>query len=251
MTAAPQPGVGPAHLIGLTGDNRLVFFDAPRPAAAQYLKITRLKGTLLGIDFRPADGKLYGVTNANDVYTIDPATGAATLVSTLTVAFDGGPRSGFDFNPQSDRLRLVGANGQNLRAHATLGAAALDTPLAFARRDRNAGKRPKVTAAAYTNSVAGTATTLLFNIDSDLDVLVLQEPPNDGLLETIGPLGVDAGSLAGFDILTEGPGKDRAFAAFGSALYAIDLKTGAATKLGVIGDGKLDFVGLAVRPSRP
>jgi hypothetical protein len=250
FTGAGSPASsGGAGLIGLTGDNRLALFDAARPGEVRYVKVTGVSGPLLGIDFRPADGKLYGVTSTNDLYTIEPATGAATLLATLTVAFDAGARCGFDFNPQTDRLRLVGANGQNLRAHARLGAAAFDAPLTYGARDRNAGKRPKITAAAYTNSVKAAPATLLFEIDSELDVLVLQDPPNDGILKTVGPLGVDAGPLAGFDIITDAPGRERAFAAFGSVLYAIDLKTGAATQLDAIGDGKLTLIGLAVRPA--
>ncbi len=38
----------------------------------------------LGIDFRPADGILYGVANSGAIYRINVATGAATLVSILT-----------------------------------------------------------------------------------------------------------------------------------------------------------------------
>src|SRR5262249_53930630 len=100
-----------------------------------------LSGRLLGIDIRPADGKLYGITSTNDVYRIDPGTGAATQVSSLTVPFDGDIRSGVDFNPQADRLRLVSRDGQNLRVNVLLGATAVDGPLAFRAGDVNAGTR--------------------------------------------------------------------------------------------------------------
>jgi hypothetical protein len=182
------------------------------------------------------------------VYTIDRASGASRLVSTLTVAFDAGPRSGFDFNPQTDRLRLVGGNGQNLRVHVDLGAAATDTPLRYAAKDPNAGRRPAVAAAAYTNSVANAAATKLFDIDGDLDILALQDPPNDGVLATIGPLGADFGPLAGFDIVSEG-GVDRAFAVSGSVLYEIDLANGAAHPLGTVGAlPGTNVIGLTVVP---
>ena len=187
------------------------------------------------------------MSSANDVYTIDVATGAAVLVSTLTVPFDGGARSGVDFNPQADRLRLVGGNGQNLRVNVDLGAAATDAPLAYAATDRNAGKRPAVAAAAYTNSVPGAATTRLFDIDSDLDVLALQDPPNDGILVTVGPLNIDFGPHAGFDIVSR-DGSDSAFAVSGGTLYTIDLATGGATAIGAIGGASGDLVGLAAVP---
>lgn len=234
-----------ANLIGLSEDNTLVVFASDRPSETRRVKVTEVSGTLLGIDSRPANGLLYGVTNANNIYTIDPATGASMLVCTLTVAFDGALRSGVDFNPQSDRLRLVSNNGQNLRVHADIGAAATDGALAYAPTDRHFGKKPTITATAYTNSVADAPYTKTFDIDSDLDVLVLQEPPNDGVLVTVGPLGIDFGPLGGFDIITDGSGVDSTFAASGSTLYAINLETGAATVLGTIGDGSVNLIGLA------
>jgi hypothetical protein len=107
------------------------------------------------------------------------------------------------------------------------------------------GRRPRITAAAYTNSVAGAATTRLLEIDAELDALVVQEPANDGVLRTIGPLGIDFGPLGGFDIVTEG-GKDRAYAASGATLYDVDLESGRARPLGTIGDGSGNMISLAV-----
>src|SRR4029077_4995911 len=128
------------------------------------------------------DGHLFGLTTANDVYRIDPTSGVCTLVSTLTIPFDGDIRSGVAFNPQTDRLRVLSADGQNLRINVALGATAADSPLAYAPTDRNAGKRPRIAAAAYTNAVAGAPTTRLVEIDAEQDVLVAQDPPNDGIL---------------------------------------------------------------------
>ncbi|UFP96195.1 DUF4394 domain-containing protein [Gloeobacter morelensis] len=241
----------PIELIGLAENNTLVRFEAGRPAAATTLKVSGVSGTLVGIDYRPADGKLYGLSEAQNLYTIDPAGGSASLVSTLSVPFTGGVRSGFDFNPSADRLRLVGADGQDLRVNVDLGATAVDGKLAYDPRDRNAKKTPQVSASAYTNSVAKAGATKLLNIDFSLDVLTLQEPPNDGVLKTIGPLGVDFGPASGFDILTGPGGKDRAFATSGSVFYTVDLVSGRARKVGTIGDGKLAVFGLAAVPGRP
>jgi Domain of unknown function (DUF4394) len=246
MGVLPAAGqTGQINLIGLTNSNILVRFTANSPRETTHVTVSGLTGTLVGIDSRPTNGLLYGVTNANNIYTIDLATGTATLVCTLTVAFDGDLHSGVDFNPQSDRLRLVAKNGQNLRVHADLGATATDGTLAYAATDRNAGTKPTITAVAYTNSIPNAPVTKTFDIDATLDVLVLQEPPNDGVLATVGPLGIDFGPTGGFDILTDSSGRDHAFAASGSTLYAIDLATGAATTLGTIGDGSFTLVGLA------
>jgi hypothetical protein len=190
------------------------------------------------------------VSTTNEIYRIDPKSGEATSVSSLTVPFDGGTRSGIDFNPQADRLRLVSAEGQNLRVNVEIGAAAVDRPLAYAAGDLNAGKRPGITASAYTHSVPGAATTKLFNIDAAGDVLTAQEPPNDGVQRTVGPLGVDFGPLAGFEIVTDSSGQDRAYAASGSTLYAVDLDSGAATPLGAIGAGDAAVISLTAAGSR-
>jgi hypothetical protein len=147
----------------------------PREAGSRVVTLQNVAGSLIGIDRRPADGKLYGLTGS-DVYRVDPEAGEATLVSTLTIPFDGDVRSGVDFTPQLDRLRLTSADGRNLRVNVAIGATAADTPLAYASGDPNAGARPRITASGYGNNKAGVATTTLFEIDSGLDVLVIQDP---------------------------------------------------------------------------
>jgi len=248
--ARPAAGLEPSatayRLVALTDDNTLVRFRSDRPAEAQAVKVTKVSGTLVGLDRRPANGQLYAVTATSDLYTIDPATGAGRAVGTLTVAFDGGARSGFDFNPQSDRLRLVGGQGQNLRVHPDLGAAASDGSIAYARGDRHFGKKAVVAGVAYTRSVKGATSTKTFDLDAAQDVLALQEPPNDGRLTTVGPLGADFDALAGFDIFTEPSGREVAFAVSGGVLYAIDLETGKAAPLGALGAGTRVLVGLTI-----
>ena len=167
----------------------------PSRRGARASKPSGVADRLVGIDVRPADGRLYGLTAASELYRLDPATGPRSSVATLTVPFDGAARSGVDFNPQADRLRLVSTDGQNVRVHPTLGATAVDRPLTWKPGDPNAGRAPRVTAAAYSANVAGAAETKLFVIDAERDVLALQEPPNDGVLATVGPLGVDFGPL--------------------------------------------------------
>ncbi len=233
------------RLTGLTDNNTLVSFKPESPNSVTSVGVTGLNGNLLGIDFRPANGMLYGITDTNNIYTINPTTGGAAFVSTLSTPFTAGVQSGFDFNPVPDRLRLVGNNEQNLRINVDTGAVTVDGNLAYAAGDVNAGADPNITAAAYTNSFAGTTVTQLYNIDSALDVLVQQNPPNAGTLNTIGSLGIDFGTTGGFDIFT---GSDQttntAFAASGSSLYNINLATGAATTLGTIGNN-VNIVGLA------
>lgn len=231
--------------IGLSANNTLVRFNSDFRRFERPVKVTGIDGNLEGIDFRPADGKLYGVTDTNNIYTIDPNTGAATPVSTLAVGFFGGFQSGVDFNPVADRLRLVGSNDQNLRINVETGVVNIDGTLAYAAGDPNAGVDPNLTGAAYINSVAGATSTQLYDIDYALDVLVLQNPPNEGTLRTVGPLGVNFAPVGGFDIFTDEEGVNRAFAVSGSSIYSIDLSTGAATQLATLPNSS-GFIGLAV-----
>lgn len=232
----------PLRFIGLTSNNTLVNIDPSGFAFA--IQVKGIDGNLQGIDFRPANGLLYGVTDTDKIYTINFSTGRATFVSKLSSSFNGGFQSGFDFNPVPDRLRIVGSNDQNFRTNVDTGAVTLDKPLAYATDDVNATVDPNVTAVGYINSVAGATSTQLFGIDYDLDVLVLQNPPNDGTLRTIGKLGVNFAPISGFDILTNAQGKNTGYALSGSVLYTINLSTGTATKIADVPKG--NFIGLAV-----
>ncbi|BAZ32910.1 hypothetical protein NIES4074_54170 [Cylindrospermum sp. NIES-4074] len=223
-------------LVGLTEGNTLVNFDSSNPSSTSSVQVTGIKGTLLGIDRRPANNLIYGLTDTNNLYTINPFTGAATFVSTLSVPFTGGTISGVDFNPVPDRLRVIGGNDQSFRINVDTGAVIVDGSL-------NPGD-PNVTAVAYTNADNNPATgTTLYDIDYISDALFIQNPPNNGTLVQVGSLGIDIDSTAGFDIFTAN-GVNSAFAALtpasttGSSLYSVNLTTGAATSLGTIGTGR-------------
>jgi uncharacterized protein DUF4394 len=235
---------GDVTLVALTESGSLLVFPADHPEAAKEVRVRSVSGSLVGIDLRPADQRIYGLATTNELYSIDSDSGDAKLVSSLTVPFDGGTRSGIDFNPQADRLRLVSAAGQNLRVNVAIGATAVDRAVAYAPGDPNAGKRPGITASAYSNSRPGAAETKLFNLDTARNVLTVQDPPNDGVQVTVGYLGVDLGPLAGFEIVTDPSGQDRAFAAAGFALFSIDLRNGAARLLGRIGAGNATVISL-------
>jgi len=231
-------------LVALTADGILLRFSVDRPGEVATAKVTGASGQLVGLDRRPANGALYGPTAVGDIYRVDPVSGAATLVSTLTTPWNGGPRSGVDFNPKTDRLRLIGSEGQNLRVNVENGATAADRTLAYARGDPHFGEQPAIAGTAYSNNVAAADTTDMFDLDTAHDLLLRQDPPNDGILSTVGPLGVHVPPEAGFEIVTGGSGRNRGFAAFGSTLYEIDLATGKATALGAIGGPSGSIIGL-------
>ncbi|PSB11473.1 hypothetical protein C7B62_05515 [Pleurocapsa sp. CCALA 161] len=233
-----------SQLVALTDDNTLVSFDPTNPAKTDSLSVTGVDGILLGIDTRPADGLIYGITTANNIYTIDADSGAATYVSTLNTPFEGGTISGFDFNPVADRLRLVGDNDQNFRINVDTGEVTVDGTLAFAEGDSNDGVNPNISAAAYTNSFDGTSSTQLYNLDPLLNDFLLQNPPNDGTLVTVGDLGIDLDTLGGFDIVSSPNGENAAFAVADGTLYTVDLSLGKALSLGEIGTDALNLQGL-------
>ena len=194
------------NVLVLTDNNHLASFNMDKPdTLISSEKITGLKNndSLIGIDYRPADGKLYAVGSLGTIYIIDPSTNRAELKSTLIAdsadttapytAISGNPAlMSVDFNPAADRLRVIGNDGQNLRINVDTGATTTDGAIN--------GADATITSAAYSNSFAGTATTRLFDLDVKADRLYLQSPPNDGTLAVSAPLGINAEGSSGFDI---------------------------------------------------
>ena len=219
-------------IVGLVDGKTLVTID---PATRKVASKADIKGAtnLVGIDVRPADGWVYGVTADGWVVTLDPKTGQATQKSKLTETIKNGVTATIDFNPVADRLRLMGSDGTSLRANVDDGKAVVDGSHKFKDGDPNAGKTPKVIAGAYSNSVKGTQATALYNIDATTGSLVTQAPPNDGVLNTIGALGIKLNGAVAFNIVAKGEGND-AWLATGDNLYSIDLKTGKAAMAGRI-----------------
>lgn len=179
---------------------------APTPPARKWTR-TALRGLASGerivsLDVRPADRRLVAVTNASRLYTVSRSKRTVTAIGSapLTPALSGAS-FGFDFNPTVDRIRLVSDVGQDLRLNADSGAvAATDKPLVYKAGDAGAGIGPAVLGSACTNNVRGATTTTLYGIDTRRDALVIQAPPNDGVLSTVGPLGANLAGPLGFDI---------------------------------------------------
>ena len=222
---------------------------------------------LIGVDFRPSNGLLYRVgrigadpTSLGQLYTIDVDSGLATAVGARNIPLNGNA-FGVDFNPVPDLLRIVSDLGQNIRVRPVDGiVAGTDTALAYAAAgDPNSTRSPRVVAVAYTNPDTDLQTnTVLHDLDvnraTDVDpgrvgdVLAIQVPPNGGVLNTVGRLGIDAEDFAAFDIGADNEPLAailRAGSEF-SRLYFIDLASGEVTDLGQIGRGEL-IVGLAIQ----
>lgn len=239
VSGAPLPNAD--IVFGLTTTSRLVSFAVGAPNTL--LSDAPISGlnigeTLVAIDFRPATEELYGVTDGSRVVRIDTVTGVATAVGPSFSPGVVGTSYGVDFNPTVDRIRFVTDLDQNLRLHPDTGAVAgNDLALNYAVGDTNFGVSPNVSGVAYANNFPGATTTTLYGIDFELDVLVIQNPPNDGTLTTVGGLGFDTTDLVGFDIQSR---SGTAFASLTaesspfSQFFSIDLGTGLVTLIGTI-----------------
>lgn len=227
----------------LTDNNQLVKLNTLNPSTSLgMVPVTGLMPSerLIGIDFRPATGQLYAVSNGSRIYSINVMSGAATALGTtpFTPAIEGS-EVGFDFNPTVDRIRLVTSSGQDLRLNPETGTvAAVDGKI-------NGVANAAISGVAYTNNRSGVTTTTLYDIDPVTDRLYRQNPPNNGTLELVGPLGIDIGGLTNFDIAPDGSAIATMISGGVQSLYEINLTTGQATLLGGL-PGTMSIVGLAI-----
>ncbi len=235
-------------VVALMDGNRIAVVDSKTWKAAAPLKVSGVPGMLLGIDVRPADGKLYGLFDDGTVATIDPVSGTATAKAKLETMLPAGAMATVDFNPVADRLRVIGSDGTNLRANVDDGKVVKDGTLKFADGDKNAGKTPMIVAGAYTNSMKGAKETVLYDIDGTLGALVKQAPPNDGVLNTVGATGAQGKGYA-FDIVTVDSGASEGWLMVGPMLYRVDLSSGKATGVGKVAGVTGEVKDIAVVPA--
>ena len=250
------------HGYALAGLN-LVSFDLATPNIATSVPIVGLTAgeTLVGIDFRPVNGLLYGLgVNAGadtaTLYVISTRTGVAGAVGSIAGVGDlPAGNFGFDFNPSVDRIRVTTDTGLNFRLNPNSGAiAGVDTSIPEpARYD--------VSGVAHTNNRPDNGNiTTLYALDALSDFLNVQNPPNGGAQIPVGPLGVDFSNANGFDIargvdapannaVTSGTGYALLTVAGTVGLYGVDLLSGAATLVGTFLDGVTPTGGFAIQNS--
>jgi hypothetical protein len=231
-TATLATAAHAAPAIGLVGGTTLVMFDTETRAVSGTMDVTGVDG-LAGIDVRPADKLLYGVTLAGEVVTIDTASGAATMKSTLSEMLPSFEGAIVDFNPMADRLRLMATDGTNHRVNVDDGMVTVDGSLAYEAGDMHEGETPAIVAAAYINSIGKPEATAMYDIDATIAALVQQVSPNDGTLGAIGELGVEGSSYA-FDIAATEALENTAYLVVDNVLHTVDLESGAATEVGAI-----------------
>lgn len=230
-SALASTAASAASLVALSGGKTLTLID---PASRKATKSMDVMGAeLVGIDVRPADGMLYGVTTTGAIVVVDMASGKLTEKSKLSEPLKAGLAATVDFNPVADRLRIILSDGTNLRVNVDDGKATVDGALKFAESDMHKGEKPNVVAGSYTNSMKGAKETVLYDIDATIGGLLKQAPPNDGVLNAVGKLGVKIEGPAAFNIVAKGD-KNEAWLATGGMLYAVDLASGKATGAGKI-----------------
>lgn len=253
LTAPLATPAQAVQLVGLTTSNQLARFDAATPGMATMVAITGLDAgeRLVGIDTRPSNHMIYGVTTANRIYTLNELTGAASFVMALSApVVDASLGYGIDFNPVADfggaaSLRLVSSAGSNFAVNVNTGVvgnAANTIATGF-------------TAVAYSNSdplaTTGPASTALYYIDSASDTLAFTGAAfNAPTISTVGGLGVDVLRANGFELTAHNMG----YAALNvdnglltTGLYGINLMTGEALLMGPF-DGTLTGLTVSAVP---
>jgi hypothetical protein len=251
-------------LYGLTEGQQLVTFDSDTREIGSAVALSGLgSDSLLGIDFRPSTGELYGMSAGNRFFKINTATGAATPVGNALFMID--IVKSFDFDPVNDNIRVLTNLRKNRVVNPNTGAlVSSDALLNFAAGDPNAGVDPQVVQGAYTNSYPGATSTMLFNLEALNDVLTIQSPQSLGTLNTVGSLGLALGTLESFNGMDISGGTGIGYVVGQSllpgglvenTLYTINLATGAIELAGAITGtpeaGPLTFGGGGHEPPDP
>lgn len=237
-------GAGSAQattMAALTGERTLLLIDAGKARVTRTVHAA-VGERIVGIDVRPADGKLYALLASGAVVILDPRTGQATPKVQLAQSLPAGVQATVDFNPVADRLRLIGSDGTSLRANVDDGTVAVDGAINYAQPNPFGAVTPKIVAGAYTNSFAGTKGTLLIDLDDASNAVYAQVPPNAGTLNALASqLDIHLGDAA-FDIATDRQGRNTGWLLNNRTLFRLDLLAGVTR-----GGKRVQGLGTAVR----
>jgi Domain of unknown function (DUF4394)/Calx-beta domain len=261
--AVAAPAVGVIGGPGATGAPVVVTLDTADPGT--YTSVHSVTGMqpnerIAALDTRsfPVQAALdtgarprlfaFGVldTPGNDegrLYTLDPGTGAATLVggpgSIPGLVLTDGAAYGMAFQPQVDRFRFVNTADQNFRLNPNSGGVAgIDAPV-----DNPTVPNQDVPAVTYDRVDFDQATlTTLFDVDLVSNNLMRQGGldglgpggANGGQLSPVGPLGFGFNSLESVnaDVGLDGSGFATGNTGLTPGLFTLSLDTGKLTLVG-------------------
>lgn len=191
--------------------NRLLVFGTDN--ADTVSRLMRIRGlpilsSIVGIAFRPSNGRLYGVGTDSRVYVLDTLTGAATPVASepfspaILSAFD--IHFGMGFDPASERIRLISTElGVNWSIDPDDGTAIQGASPSFAAGDPHEGVTPHIAGLAFTPpGVANGALSarvarlgdpdlcegLMWAMDVDLKEILGSCDPDQAEFTSLGPI---------------------------------------------------------------
>lgn len=160
--------------------------------------------TLIGLDFRPSTGELFGLgydasTQTGRLYILNLTTAVATPVGVAAVALplgsggspanQGGitPRISLTFDPTTDRIRVGSSTTQaNLQLSPVTGSLlAANAPFAYAVGDPNAGTTASLGTLAYTSTYPGGPAATLYAVDEQTYRLASVASPASGEVRTV------------------------------------------------------------------
>jgi hypothetical protein len=198
------PALAPAEMIygiaPVANATNLVKFDSADPLTlvdAKFVSGLQPNESIVGIDLRPSNRQLYALGSTSRLYTLDPATGAATPVGAAFSPPLNGFNFGFDFNPVTDRIRVVSDTRKSFVLNPDTGAIDhFDGDVFYPQANFGI---PSVTHSAYTNNRPGAATTQLYGIDGNSGRMTIQNESTGELTPV--QLGFSLrGTIGAFDI---------------------------------------------------
>jgi hypothetical protein len=113
-----------AVLVVVTNGLALTRFDSATPGTVTTVTVTGMQPgeQLIGIDFRPSNGVLYGLGNTKRLYSLNFNSGAATQIGPVGTYNLGGGTFGTSINAVDDVLRFVNNSALNVRVDLDTGA---------------------------------------------------------------------------------------------------------------------------------
>lgn len=179
----------------ITADSKLVEFYSLNPGtilSTQDIEGLQPGESILGLDYRPSRPEEFGsyaLGSTGRLYRMASETATQIGLGTFSVPLDG-TDFGFDFDPVTDRIRVVSNTGQNFRIDPDTGTVVdgdPDAPGVQPDTPLNPNS-PHVVAIAYTDSPAGSLQGALAGLDATLDSVVRIGAPGD-------PASADAGTV--------------------------------------------------------